>query len=84
MQRFGEKLRRLRTQQGMSVRTLADALGYTAYSYISEVETGKLKPSLEFALKVARLFEVTTDQLLKDELELEPDARIRPDANEQL
>lgn len=49
---------------------LAEAVGYTAYSYISEVETGKLKPSLEFALKVSRLFNVTTDQLLKDELEV--------------
>jgi transcriptional regulator with XRE-family HTH domain len=74
MQRFGEKLRALRTRQGRSVRALANALGYTAYSYISEIETGKLKPSIEFALKVARLFDVTTDQLLKDELELDTDA----------
>ena len=55
----------------MTVRELADALGYTAFSYISEVETGKLKPSIEFAIKVSRLFGVSLDQLLKDELELD-------------
>ena len=70
MQRFGEKLRILRKQHGMTQIELAQALGYTAYSYISEVETGKLMPSLELALKVSRLFQVPTDQLLKDELEL--------------
>ncbi len=55
----------------MTLRELAEALGYTAYSYISEVETGKLNPSLDLALKVSRLFNVSLDQLLKDELELD-------------
>jgi len=47
------------------------ALGYTAHGHISEIESGKKKPTAEFALKVARLFNVTTDQLLKDELDLD-------------
>jgi putative transcriptional regulator len=71
MQRFGTKLRALRKRHRMTLMELADALGYTAYSYLSEVETGKLNPSLELALKVSRLFNVTLDQLLKDELEVE-------------
>ena len=71
MQRFGTKLRALRKRHQMTLMELADALGYTAYSYLSEVETGKLNPSLELALKVSRLFNVTLDQLLKDELELD-------------
>jgi transcriptional regulator with XRE-family HTH domain len=76
MQRFGGKLRVLRKRRRMTLRELADALGYTAYSYISEVETGKLNPSLDLALKVSRLFNVSLDQLLKDELELdEEDSR---------
>lgn len=74
MQRFGEKLHALRIQHRMTLKDLALALGYTAHGYISEIESGKKKPTAEFALAVARLFNVTTDQLLKDELELDTDA----------
>ena len=71
MQRFGEKLRVLRTNQDMTLKELAVALGLTAHGYISEIEAGKKKPTAEFVLKVSRFFEVTTDQLLKDEFEVE-------------
>jgi len=70
MQRFGEKLRTLRKRHAMTITELALALGYTANSYISEIETGKKKPTTEFVFKVARLFNVTTDQLLDDELDV--------------
>ncbi len=75
MQRFGEKLRTLRTRQGMTIRELANALGYGSYSHIGDVEIGRKMPSLAFAIKVSRLFAVSVDQLVKDELEV--------DANEQ-
>ena len=71
MQRFGEKLRVLRTSQDMTLKELAVALGLTAHGYISEIEAGKKKPTAEFVLKVSRLFKVSTDQLLKDEVEIE-------------
>lgn len=71
MQRFGEKLRVLRTQRGLTLKAVALELGLSAHGYISELESGKKKPTAEFVLNVARLFDVTTDQLLKDELELE-------------
>ena len=71
MQRFGEKLRVLRTSQDMTLKELAVALGLTAHGYISEIEAGKKKPTAEFVLKVSRFFKVTTDQLLKDEIEIE-------------
>ena len=70
MQRFGEKLRALRTHRGMTLQEAAAALGLRAHGYISEIERGKKKPTAEFVLGVARLFHVTTDELLKDELEL--------------
>jgi len=54
----------------MTLKELALALGYTAHGHISEIESGKKKPTAEFVLSVARLFSVSTDQLLKDELEL--------------
>jgi transcriptional regulator with XRE-family HTH domain len=71
MQKFGEKLRMLRTQHGLSLQELAYKLGLKAHSYISELESGKKKPTTEFVLNVARLFDVSTDQLLKDEMDLE-------------
>jgi transcriptional regulator with XRE-family HTH domain len=71
MQRFGEKLRTLRKRQGLTVRELAEALGYSGHSHISEVETGKREPKVGFVLKIADFFQVTTDQLLRDDIELE-------------
>ena len=71
MKRFGEKLHVLRTSQGMTLKELAYSLGLTAHGYISEIEAGKKKPTTDFVLKVARYFKVTTDELLKDELEID-------------
>jgi len=76
VQRFGEKLRVLRFRYGMTLKEVAAELGLTAHGYISELEAGKKTPTAELVLNVARLFEVSTDELLKDELELtisEPD-----------
>lgn len=72
IRRFGQKLQFLRQQQGLTLKSLAASLGYSAHGYISELETGKKIPTAEFVLSAARLFNVTTDQLLKDELELTP------------
>lgn len=73
MLKFGEKLRTLRVQRQMTLKGLAQTLGMTSHSYISELESGKKKPTAEFVLGVSRLFNVTTDQLLKDELDLNID-----------
>jgi transcriptional regulator with XRE-family HTH domain len=71
MQRFGEKLRTLRTQHGMTLRELARALGYSTHSYITEVETGRRIPKVDFVLKIANFFNVSTDQLVRDDLEID-------------
>ncbi len=71
MQRFGEKLRTLRKRRGMTIKELAQAIGQTTHSHISELETGKRPPSLEIALKISRMFSVSIDKLVKDELELD-------------
>ena len=70
MDKFGEKLRALRIRSGLTLKDLAIAFGLNAHGYISEIECGKKKPTAEFALKVAVFFDVTTDELLKDELEI--------------
>lgn len=70
-QRFGEKLRILRRRRGMTQRELAAVFGYADHSHIALVENGKRNPTAELILKVADLFHTTTDQLLRDELELD-------------
>ncbi len=72
MKNFGPKLQELRIRRGMTLVELAQALGYTTHSYLSEIESGKKQPTVELALGIARLFGVTTDELLKDEIELHP------------
>ncbi len=71
IQRFGAKLQTLRTQRGLTLQETASLLELSAHSHIIAIESGQKLPSLELALAIARLFNVTTDQLLKDELELE-------------
>ena len=55
----------------MTLKDLALALGLTAHGYISEIESGKKRPTVDFVISVARLFVVTTDVLLMDELDLD-------------
>ena len=68
--RFGEKLKSLRTRSGMTLQEVAISLGYSAHGYISELEAGKKQPTIVLVLRVARLFDVTTDELLRDDIEL--------------
>lgn len=64
-------MRVLRKQHGMTLRQLADALGLASFSYVSEIETGKKTPHPSLIIKIADVFEITIDQLMRDELELE-------------
>jgi len=73
IKKFGEKLRALRTGSGMTLKELAQALGHTSHSYISELEAGKKIPTAEFVLGVALVFDVTTDSLLRDDQPLRRD-----------
>jgi len=68
--RFGEKLKSLRIKRAMTLKEVATALGHRAHGYISELETGKKQPTVEFVLRASKLFGVTTDELLLDDLEL--------------
>jgi transcriptional regulator with XRE-family HTH domain len=70
IRRFGDKLRQLRTSQKLTMQTLAGYLG-TSSGYISNVEHGKVTPNIDFAVRVAKFFHVTTDALLFDEVDLD-------------
>ncbi len=53
------------------MKELASLLGYSSHTFIAALESGRRKPSAELAVKLSRIFDVTTDQLLKDELQLD-------------
>ena len=63
---FGNNLSRLRKKRRLSQAQLAAAIGLSASSkgYISELESGKKRPSTELLLKLADYFSVSTDDLL--------------------
>jgi transcriptional regulator with XRE-family HTH domain len=71
MQRFGKKLRTLRIKHGITLQELTHQLGFSSHSYLSAIEFGKKQPSVELVIKLAELFNVSTDQLLKDSLEID-------------
>lgn len=67
--RLGEKVKRLRKQARLTQTELAQQAGLKSRGYISEVEKGKKIPPTEFVLKLATIFHVTTDYLLRDDLD---------------
>lgn len=64
--RVGEVLKRVREQHGLSLRTLATTIGFSA-SFLSQVENGQVSPSIaslsriatELGLTLADLFEAS-------------------------
>ncbi len=70
MNRFGEKLRTLRNRRGLTLRQLGEMLEVD-HSYVARLEKGEKIPNVAMVLKVSRIFAVSTDVLIKDELELE-------------
>jgi transcriptional regulator with XRE-family HTH domain len=52
------------------MRKLADELDLS-HAYIYKLETGQRKPNAELLVKLSRLFGVSVDVLVKDELDIE-------------
>lgn len=65
---FADKLIRLRKKNGMSQEELAEKMNVSRQS-VSKWEGAQSVPDLEKILQLGELFGVTTDYLLKDELE---------------
>lgn len=62
-QSIGERLREARVARQLSLRGVAQQLGVSA-SLISQVETGKTRPSVATLYALASLLEVSLDELL--------------------
>lgn len=60
---FAQKLKMLRQQRGLTQLQLSQQLNITK-AMISAYETGTRYPSFDILIKIARLFNVTTDYLL--------------------
>ena len=60
---FGPRLRQLREARNLSQREAADLLAID-YMQVSRYEKGVNLPSVEMAIKLARILQVTTDELL--------------------
>ena len=64
---MADKIIQLRKQFGWSQENLADTLGVSRQS-VSKWESGNSIPDLNKILKMAEIFGVTTDYLLKDDI----------------
>ncbi len=69
MKRFGEKLHSLRKARGLTLTELGNVLG-VHNTYVSQLEKERRVPNAEMILKIADYFNVSTDQLMRDELEV--------------
>lgn len=70
MDRFGEKLRTLRTRRELTQQQVSKMLGVSR-PYVAKLERGEKMPNAPMILKIADIFNVTADQLMRDELELD-------------
>ena len=78
---LAEKIINLRKKNGWSQEELAEKLGVTRQS-ISKYEGAQSIPDLDKILKLSEIFGVTTDYLIKDELEEEEYAASQMQENE--
>lgn len=65
---FGEKLQKLRRAQGMSQEQLAIQLGLSRQA-VSKWELNEATPDTENVVQISRIFAVSTDYLLLDEVD---------------
>ena len=67
---FGNRLRELRIQRGLSQAALAEAVegagGRLTSNYVSDLERGLKAPTLTMILKLSRALDVSAAQLLVD------------------
>jgi len=63
MSTFGQKLRKIREEKGISQQKLAQKLGYRSNSYIADAESGEFIPSEEKLKKIAKDLGISFSQI---------------------
>ena len=71
--RLAEKLLQIRKALGLTQKEMAERLGFhRTHHHISKYERGKAEPFMEVLLVYSRLANVTMNQIVDDDLEIEP------------
>ena len=73
----GPRLKRLRTQRGVTLTSVAGATGISK-STLSRLETGQRRPSLELLLPLAHVYNVPLDDLVGAPEVGDPRIRLKP------
>lgn len=73
----GTRLRRVRTQRGVTLSALAEATGISK-STLSRLESGQRRPSLELLLPIAQAHQVPLDELVAAPEVGDPRIRCKP------
>ena len=80
---FGEKVQALRRKEGWTQEGLASRIGVSRQA-LGKWEQGTAVPDVENVLELAKLFHVTTDYLLMDELEAPQEPQAPAEAAEPI
>ncbi len=62
--KFGENLKRIRTERGITQGDISRSLGVSR-GFISNIENGKANPTLATIAKLAKAIGVSSDKLLR-------------------
>ena len=60
---FGENVRRVRLERGMTIEVLADEVGL-AYTYVGQIERGSRNPTLDVVERIASVLNIGVHELL--------------------
>ena len=80
---LGEKIAHLRIVNGMSQEKLAGLLNVSRQS-ISKWESDESQPQIENILEIAQLFQITTDELLNDQIVIHRGKKLIPSIGEDI
>ena len=74
---FGTRIREMRNNKGISLRKASEEIGIS-YSYLSELENNKKKPSSEIINKISDYYQTSADYILcRSDLRSNPSERIK-------
>lgn len=65
----GRQIQLLRVQHNLTQKELAEKLN-SSQNYLSDVETGKKRPSLDYYMSIANYFKVSLDHIFADSINM--------------